>query len=258
MPQETQFRSIAKAASYRCISTCGTALLFWILTGQWRLALLAGGIEAAFKVVTYYFHERLWDCIQFGRHHSVPPVVWFTGLSGSGKTTLSFKVVEELKKRGFKSELLDGDEIRQLIPATGFDEIGRKEHIKRVGILARYLQKNGVAVVVSLISPYQEARDFCRDHCEDFFEIYLSTSIENCEKRDPKGLYQRARKGEIKNFTGIDAPYEVPLRPHLTLDTSVKSIDTCTKEIINLVTQKNARRLNWTILKLWNPSPSSF
>ena len=232
-------------------------MLFWFLTGQWRLALLAGGIEAGFKVVTYYLHERIWDCIQFGRHNSIPPVIWFTGLSGSGKTTLSLQIINELKKRGFKSEILDGDEIRQLIPSTGFEEKDRKEHIKRVGILARYLQRNGVAVVVSLISPYQEARDFCRSQCDHFFEIYLSTPIESCEKRDTKGLYKLARKGEIRNFTGIDAPYEVPLRPNLILDTSEKSIDTCTYEILNLITQKPSRRLNWTILKFWSLRPSS-
>lgn len=117
-------------------------------------------------------------------------------------------------------EHLDGDAVREVFPKTGFSKEERNSHIKKVGFVASLLQKHGVFVVASFISPYQSARDFVRNLCEDFTEVYISTPLEECERRDVKGLYARARKGEIENFTGIDDPYEEPENPELEIDTT--------------------------------------
>ena len=149
-----------------------------------------------------------------------PTVLWFTGLSGSGKSTISEKVYEVLKDQGYEIEHLDGDAVREVFPTTGFSKEERDNHVKRVGFVASLLQKHGVFVVASFISPYQDARDFVRDMCEDFTEIHISTPLEVCEERDVKGLYAKARSGEIDNFTGISDPYEEPENPELTIDTT--------------------------------------
>lgn len=149
-----------------------------------------------------------------------PTVLWFTGLSGSGKSTISEKVYEILKNRGYKIEHLDGDAVREVFPTTGFSKEERDSHVKRVGFVASLLQKHGVFVVASFISPYQDARDFVRNMCEDFTEVYISTPLEVCEERDVKGLYAKARSGEIDNFTGISDPYEEPESPEIEIDTT--------------------------------------
>jgi adenylylsulfate kinase len=115
---------------------------------------------------------------------------------------------------------LDGDAVREVFPTTGFSKEERDSHVKRVGFVASLLQKHGVFVVASFISPYQDARDFVRDMCEDFTEIHISTPLEVCEERDVKGLYAKARSGEIDNFTGISDPYEEPENPELEIDTT--------------------------------------
>lgn len=149
-----------------------------------------------------------------------PTVLWFTGLSGSGKSTISEKVYARLKEEGYEVEHLDGDAVREVFPTTGFSKEERDSHVKRVGFVASLLQKHGVFVVASFISPYQDARDFVRDMCEDFTEVFISTPLEECERRDVKGLYKKARKGEIDNFTGISDPYEEPKNPELDIDTT--------------------------------------
>ncbi len=126
----------------------------------------------------------------------------------------------KLKDRGYKVEHLDGDAVREVFPTTGFSKEERDNHVKRVGFVASLLQKHGVFVVASFISPYQDARDFVRDMCQDFTEIHISTPLEVCEERDVKGLYKKARKGEIDNFTGISDPYEEPENPELRIDTT--------------------------------------
>lgn len=149
-----------------------------------------------------------------------PTVLWFTGLSGSGKSTISEKVYAQLKDEGYEVEHLDGDAVREVFPKTGFSKKERDDHVKRVGFIASLLQKHGVFVVASFISPYQDARDFVRNMCQDFTEIHISTPLEVCEERDVKGLYAKARKGEIDNFTGISDPYEEPENPELRIDTT--------------------------------------
>ena len=149
-----------------------------------------------------------------------PTVLWFTGLSGSGKSTISEKVYARLKDEGYEVEHLDGDAVREVFPSTGFSKEERDNHVKKVGFIASLLQKHGVFVVASFISPYQDARDFVRNQCEDFTEVFISTPLEVCEARDVKGLYEKARSGEIDNFTGISDPYEEPANPEIDIDTT--------------------------------------
>ena len=153
-----------------------------------------------------------------------PFVLWFTGLSGSGKSTIADQVYADLKDRYVKVERLDGDEIRSVFPDTGFDRAGRMAHIARVGYLASVLERNGISTIVSLISPYREARDGVRELCRRFIEVHVSTPLDVCEARDVKGLYAKSRRGEIEGFTGIDDPYEEPERPELLIDTSRQTV----------------------------------
>lgn len=160
-------------------------------------------------------------------------VLWFTGLSGAGKTTLADKVYDCIARNGWRVEKLDGDMVRSVFPMTGFSREERDAHIKRVGFLASLLEKHSVIVIASFISPYREARQFVRDHCRNFIEVYVSASLEECERRDPKGLYRKARAGEIKNFTGIDDTYEIPLTPELVVDTENHTVKESVSTILN-------------------------
>ena len=164
-------------------------------------------------------------------------VIWLTGLSASGKTTIGEALTDNLKALGHKVEHLDGDLVRKMFPGTGFSREERDKHIKRVGYLAALLEKHGVFVVASFISPYQEARKFVRSKCDNFIEVYVSTPLEECEKRDPKGLYEKARKGEISNFTGISDPYEAPENPEIEIDTTGITVEEAVERILSYLTK---------------------
>jgi adenylylsulfate kinase len=166
------------------------------------------------------------------RTGTAAPVLWFTGLSGSGKSTIAVRVHRELLRRGVPVEYIDGDALREVFPKTGFTREEREEHLRRTGYMASRLAAHGVTVVASFVSPYRESRDFIRKHCPGFVEIYVSTPLEECERRDVKGLYARARRGEIANFTGIDDPYEPPEHPELTLDTRALTVDQCVARVL--------------------------
>jgi len=162
----------------------------------------------------------------------VPAVVWFTGLPGSGKSTIARRVCSELSGAGVPVECLDGDEIRSLFPGTGFTRPEREAHIRRVGFLASRLERHGVTVVAALVSPYRESRAFARSLCQRFVEVYVATPLEECERRDPKGLYARARRGEISNLTGVGDPFEVPEQPEITIDTREIAVDQAVSRIM--------------------------
>lgn len=153
-----------------------------------------------------------------------PAVIWLTGLSGSGKSTISDHLTSQLEQRGCRVEPLDGDKVREIFPATGFSRADRDAHIKRIGFVASRLEYHGVFVVASFVSPYAESRDFVRTLCKRFIEVHVDTPLAICEQRDPKGLYKRVRLGEIKQFTGVDDPYEAPLTPELRIDTTQMSV----------------------------------
>ena len=166
------------------------------------------------------------------RTDSAAAVLWFTGLSGSGKSTIASRVHRELEGRGVPAEYIDGDALREVFPNTGFTRAEREEHLRRTGYMASRLAAHGVTVIASLVSPYRESRAFVRKLCSEFIEIYVATPLEECERRDVKGLYARARRGEIRHFTGIDDPYEVPEHPELTLDTGAWSVDECVAKVL--------------------------
>jgi adenylylsulfate kinase len=159
--------------------------------------------------------------------------LWFTGLSGSGKSTIAERVRRELERRGVAVEYIDGDALREVFPKTGFTRDEREEHLRRTGYMASRLAAHGVTVVASFVSPYRESRDFIRRLAPGFVEIYVSTPLDECERRDVKGLYARARRGEIKNFTGIDDPYEPPVSPELTLDTRTLSVEQGVAQVLD-------------------------
>jgi adenylylsulfate kinase len=168
------------------------------------------------------------------------PVLWFTGLSGSGKSTIASRVVSDLRRQGVELEYLDGDSLREVFPNTGFTRPERDEHLRRTGYMASRLAAHGVTVIASLVSPYRDSRDFVRGLCSNFIEIYVATPLEECERRDVKGLYARARRGEIRNFTGIDDPYEPPEHPDLTLDTRALSLDQCVGIVLERIGERVA------------------
>ncbi|MCT7983939.1 adenylyl-sulfate kinase [Laspinema sp. A4] len=150
--------------------------------------------------------------------------VWFTGLSGAGKTTISQGVEQELRSLGYQLEILDGDIVRQnLTKGLGFSKEDRDENIRRIGFVSHLLTRNGVIVLVSAIAPYREIREEVRHRIGDFVQVYVNAPLEVCEERDVKGLYKKARAGEIKNFTGIDDPYEAPLNPDIECSTKDES-----------------------------------
>ena len=144
-------------------------------------------------------------------------ILWFTGLSGAGKTTISKVVAEKLKQRGQKVEILDGDIVREnLSKGLTFSKEDRDINIRRIGFVAHLLSRNGVVAITAAISPYKAIRNEIREMYDNFIEVYINAPLEVCEQRDVKGLYAKARSGEIKNFTGIDDPYEPPDNPEIT------------------------------------------
>jgi adenylylsulfate kinase len=238
MHYETSTRSIVKSVSYRAAGTLLTAAIAYLVTGQLKTAAAIGGLEVLCKIALFYFHERAWGGIPFGKRQVRPAVIWFTGLPGSGKSTLSERLAGVLRARGLQVEHLDGDKLRQLFPETGFGREDRENHVRRAGLLARYLEQNGIFVIASLIAPYAQSRQFVRGLCRNFVEIHVSTPLEVCERRDPKGLYAKARRGEIKNFTGIDDPYEPPASPEIAVDTSRITADEALRQIMGVLEKR--------------------
>jgi len=165
----------------------------------------------------------------------VPVVIWLTGLSGAGKTTIAEIVYARIQAMNLPVQHLDGDALRALTPGLGFTKPERMQHIKNVGHLASQFEKTGSFVIVSLISPYREARDYARKLCRNFIEVFISTPLYECARRDPKGLYKKAFEGSIDNFTGVSAPYEPPTRPNLAIDTMAGSPTLCAKLILDYV-----------------------
>ncbi|MCF8415600.1 MAG: adenylyl-sulfate kinase [Crocinitomicaceae bacterium] len=175
---------------------------------------------------------------QFG-HSSL--VVWLTGLSGSGKSTIADHLEQHLFKKGIHTANLDGDLLRTgLNKDLGFSEEDRSENIRRIAEISKILSNNGLVVIAAFVSPFSKDRNLVKKTVgeENFIEIFVQTSIEECERRDVKGLYSKARKGELKNFTGIDSPYENPINPDLIIDTEKTSIEDSVQLLCTLVLSK--------------------
>ena len=220
MFKESKLRSIIKSLSWRLLATLTTILIVYIFVGDPKIAFSIGGIEIFLKMLVYFIHERLWEKIRFGRREIRPLVIWITGLSRSGKSGIGRALTEKLRGQGFKAEHLDGHSIRDLFPETGYKREDVNRHIKRVGFLARKLEEQGVVVVATFLSPYEESRKFVRKIPNRYFEVYISTSAAVCAARDQKGVYARATAGELENFPGVNSEYEAPQNPDLIIDTS--------------------------------------
>jgi adenylylsulfate kinase len=178
------------------------------------------------------------------QHKSI--VLWFTGLSGAGKSTIAHAVEELLHQKGYHTFVLDGDNVRHgLCGDLGFSDADRMENIRRVGEVAKLFVEAGVIVLTAFISPFQVDRDKARQLIQsDFVEIYCNCSLEICEERDVKGLYHKARAGEIKQFTGISSPYEVPENPELSINTGGKTIEQCAAEVLAYLVKRGVYRDN--------------
>ncbi len=165
--------------------------------------------------------------------------VWFTGLSGAGKTTISQGVEEFLRGRGCKVEVLDGDVVRQsLTKGLGFSKADRDENIRRIGFVAHLLTRNGVIVLAAAISPYREIRDENRARIGDFVEVFVNAPLETCEQRDAKGLYAKARAGQITGFTGVDDPYEPPLAPEVECCTDRETVADSVRKVLQALRER--------------------
>ena len=165
-------------------------------------------------------------------------MVWFTGLSGSGKSTVAIAVERELHRRGLLCRILDGDNIRSGINNNlGFSEADRVENIRRIAEVGKLFVDTGIITLAAFISPTNSLREMAERIIgpEDFKEVYVSTPLAVCEQRDVKGLYAKARRGEIKDFTGVSAPFEVPVRPALAIDTSVLSLEESVEKVLELI-----------------------
>jgi adenylylsulfate kinase len=179
-----------------------------------------------------------------------PLIIWLTGLSGSGKSTIANGLEIELQKKGFATYLLDGDNIRHgLNNNIDFTDEGRKENIRRIGEVAKLFVDAGIIVITAFISPFRSDRDMVRNIVEndEFIEVYINCPVEICESRDVKGLYARARRGEIPHFTGISSPFEPPLHPELIIDTDKNEIEKCVNQILDYAYKRISTNGNDTL-----------
>lgn len=168
-------------------------------------------------------------------------IVWFTGLSGSGKTTLCRAVADELTRRGYRNQILDGDEMRKTLCADlGYSEADRIENVRRILCFAGQVAESGVVALVAVISPLRLMRQAAREAASQFCEVFVDAPLATCEARDAKGLYKKARGGLIENFTGINSPYEVPLAPEVICRTDLESVEESTAKVLKRVLEQLA------------------
>jgi adenylylsulfate kinase len=260
-------RNVLKTISWRVVGSLDTVALGWLITGKFSVGAKIGLTELLTKMLLYYFHERGWQKINFGlpskrrqtqiiqkeikpnlfkqtskitRHdreklnNNKSFTLWFTGLSGSGKSTLATEIEAWLHLQNRRVYILDGDNTRLGINSDlSFTDEDRAENIRRVAEMCRLFNDAGVIVIASFISPFVNDRLLAKKLIGDnnFIEVYIDASIEACCERDTKGLYKLALAGKIKNFTGIDSPYEAPESPDLHLQTELKTITECLNKI---------------------------
>lgn len=232
---ETKKRSLLKGISWRFIATTTTIIIVYIFFGRLDLAIAAGFLETIAKILLYFFHERAWQKIKFGKQRIEPFNLWFTGLPLSGKSTLADAVYDEMKKLDIPLERIDSKDIRDLIPNVGFSREDRHRHLTRVGHLIKTLQNNSVSAIASFITPYSETRKEIANMTNNYIEVYVKADLETCISRDKKGIYEKAKSGELKNFTGISDDFEQPINPDITINSETQSIEEATEIIVNFV-----------------------
>ena len=235
MYKETNKRSIVKGISWRIVATTTTIIIVYVFFGRLDLAIAAGLIETVLKVALYWGHEKVWQKIHWGKKQIEPFNIWFTGLPLSGKTTIADKVYKELNKLHIPIERLDSKDIRDLIPNIGFNREDRNRHMHRIGFLIQKLQKNSVSTVASFVSPYRESRKAIREMVKNNIVVYVKADIETCKQRDYKGVYEKALKGELQNFSGVNDVYEEPQYAELVIDTDTISADQAAELIVKYI-----------------------
>lgn len=272
MSKGSRLVSILKAISWRIIGTLDTILISYIITKNTIISFSIAGIEVLTKGFLFYVHDRLW--LRFIAKVETQPIndspsnqlniyslekwginreqkekkinqkgltIWMTGLSGSGKTTLANQLEKKLFLENNICIVLDGDALRQGInKRLGFSEQERYENIRRTAEISKINTQNGIISIVALISPLQGMRDLAKEivGVGDFIEVYISTSLEECEKRDVKGLYIKARQDKVSDLTGIQSKYEIPHNPDIIINTEVVSIDACVQQIYEFVKER--------------------
>lgn len=170
-------------------------------------------------------------------------VIWLTGLPCSGKTTISLELERYFHKKCLPIQRLDGDIVRETISKDlGFSKEDRDKNIERISYVAQMLSDNGVNVIVAFVSPYMKMRDFARSVCSNFIEVYVQCDVEECKHRDVKGMYKKALAGEIKDFTGVQDPYEEPKRPEIIVNTQINSLEQCLKKITDYIEKMDDNR----------------
>lgn len=273
---DSRVRHLAKTITWRIVGTIDTMILAWIISGNPVIGFKIGAAEIVTKMLLYYLHERTWYRINFGLDRRVerknrlkraeavsqniikqdfkidkakrqkllnqkPVLVWFTGLSGSGKSTLSNLLENELHESGFKTYALDGDNIRQgLCNDLAFTEADRVENIRRIGEVSKLFIDAGIVVLSSFVSPFKADRETVKELIgeEQFIEVFVDCPLEVCEQRDVKGLYKKAREGKIKNFTGIDSPFEIPESPDIVIKTAEEDSKESLRRLLEIVEPK--------------------
>jgi adenylylsulfate kinase len=219
--------SIIKTLSWRVIATLTTFFIALIISGSLEIAGIIGGLDTILKLILYFLHERLWIMAT----EKKPICLWMTGLSGSGKSTLA----NEIKKEFPDFILLDGDSVRKgLCSDLGFSIDDRIENQRRLIAICNLLIENGSSVITAFISPIESERIKAKISIKNSHIIYINSDLLTCIDRDPKGLYKKVFAGEIKNFTGVDSPFNDPLTADLTIDTT-DTIENCKKELIKYI-----------------------
>ncbi len=235
MYKETNKRSIVKGISWRVVATTTTIAIVYFFFDRLDLAIAAGMIETVLKVGLYWLHERVWHKVRWGKKKIEPFNLWFTGLPLSGKTTIADKVYKELEKLQIPIERIDSKDIRELIPNIGYAREDRNRHIKRIGHLIKTLQNNSISTVASFVSPYRESRKAIREMVKNNIVVYIKANIETCKQRDYKGVYKKAIKGELQNFSGVNDVYEEPQHAEIVIDTDKIDVDGAVKVIIKYI-----------------------
>lgn len=240
MIKETRKRTIFKTIGWRTIGLIITFIS--AITINLGLALAAASsamaiaiLDMLLKSFAYFGYERAWDKIRYGKsiENTDGCCIWMTGFSGAGKTTIAIALKDKLEKVLLKRvEYLDGDIVRKTLTSDlGFSKEDRDENIKRVSYVASFLSQKAITIC-AFISPYKKAREKARSISNNFIEVHVDCPIEVCENRDVKGLYKKARSGEIKEFTGISDPYEPPENPEIYIDTNKMALDECVNKIV--------------------------
>lgn len=279
---DSRVRHLAKTITWRVIGTIDTVILAWVISGDPATGFKIGAAEVVTKMILYYFHERAWYKINFGldrrkerkdrqeraekvseniihqdfkidssKRQSLlnqkPILIWFTGLSGSGKSTMANLLESELHASGYKTYILDGDNIRGgLCNDLTFTEEDRVENVRRIGEVSKLFLDSGVIVLSAFVSPFARDRALVEELVgeENFVEVFVDCPLEVCEERDVKGLYKKAREGKIKNFTGIDSPFEKPENPDLVLKTAEVDAQILLSNLLDYVEPKISIKAN--------------